>query len=124
MADDLKTLLAESPIAEHFTPYLDYSEQADALNFYFRPEADYSKRLTDHITLFLSIDKNEIVGCRIKGVKAILEDLPNYFHLSHEGVDLSVLFWSFRGGAKDQEVRSTVNQLARAASGMKLAKSP
>jgi len=30
---DLKNL------AESFTPYVDYSEEADALNFYFRPAA-------------------------------------------------------------------------------------
>ena len=69
--------LMENGLASEFTPYVAFSKAADAIDVYFRSDADYSTRLTDRITLFLSIDSNEIVGCRIEGVAEILEDLPN-----------------------------------------------
>jgi hypothetical protein len=112
---DVETLFAEEPVASEFTPYVDYGKEADALNVYFRPDADYSKRLTDHITLFLSLETYEIVGCRIKGVAGILEDLPNYIDIDHGGVKLSILFWSFRGGIEDERIRQAFNELARQA---------
>ncbi|MBX3413717.1 MAG: hypothetical protein KF708_13585 [Pirellulales bacterium] len=118
ISKQLTDLLDRELAASEFQPYLDLSEDGDALNFYFRPDADYSKRLTDHVTLFLSLDKHEIVGCRIKGIRGILEDLPNYVQVSHEGIKLSVIFWSFRGGVEDEEVRRAFNVLGRAASAL------
>ena len=97
-----------------FQPYVEFSKDADALNVYFKPDADYSKRLTDHVTLFLSLDDdNDIVGCRIKGVSDILEDLPNYLHVNHGTVELSILFLSFRGGVHQKHVRQAFNELAK-----------
>jgi hypothetical protein len=85
----------------------------------FKPDADYSVRLTDHVTIFRSIDSDEIVGCRIKGVEGLLKDLPNYIRIDDGPVSASVLFLSFRpfDGA---EVRETFNELARAAKSIKL----
>ena len=110
-SQELMDLLATVP-DKPFSPYVDYSKKADAITCRFKPDADYSKRLTDHVTLFLSLDTHEIVGCRIKGVKELLEDLPNFIRVNHRDVELSVLFWSFRGHA-DCEVRQAFNQLAK-----------
>jgi hypothetical protein len=81
---------------------------------YFEGDADYSKRLNDHITLYLSLETKEIVGCRIKGIAGILQDLPNYIRINHGSVQLSIIFWAFRGGA--EEGSPAINDLARAAS--------
>ena len=89
------------------------------MTFYFRPNADYSQRLTDHVTLYRSIDTGELVGCRIKGIRGILEDLPNFLHVDHEGAKLSMVFWSFRGGV-DDATRETFKELARAAGDISL----
>jgi hypothetical protein len=114
-SNDLIAIFANLPIANTFTPYVEFSEDADALNVYFRPDPDYSKRLTDHVTLYLSLETNRIVGCRIKGVAQILEDLPNYIDINHDGVKLSLIFWSFRGGAENEDVRNAFNELAKEA---------
>jgi hypothetical protein len=71
--------------------------------------------LTDHVTVFLSLATNELVGCRVKGVAGILEDLPNFIKIDHGGAKLSILFLSFRGGARNEEERRTINELAKAA---------
>ena len=109
--NDLIKLLRENPPAETFKPYCYISEEADALTVYFSDAADYSKRLNDHVTLYLSLTTGDIVGCRIKGISGLLEDLPNYIEINHGKVKLSLIFFAFRGCA-EQESQRTINQLA------------
>lgn len=118
MADNLRQLIKSACTSEReFEPYHELSEEADALTVFFKPDADFSKRLTDHVTLFLSLDNpGDIVGCRIKGITSILEDLPNYLRINHDEIELSVIFWSFRGGVDDDAVRAAFNAMAKAAS--------
>lgn len=116
---ELIEFLKANRSAKKFVPYCFLSKEADALTFYFEGDADYSKRLNDHITLFLSLESNEIVGCRIKGVQELLEDLPNYLHVNHGSIQLTVLFLAFRGGA-DKEVSRQINELAKAAAERKM----
>ena len=52
-----------------FSPYVEHSTAADAINVYFNPDADYSVELCEHVTLFRSLETNELVGGRIKGVR-------------------------------------------------------
>lgn len=107
--------LKENPPAKQFVPYCHLSKAADTLTVYFEGDADYSKRLSDHVTLYLSLETDEIVGCRIKGISGILEDLPNYIQVTHGGVQLSIILLAFRGGAED-EASKQINDLARVAS--------
>ena len=65
---DLIQFLKENPPAKDFKPHCYHSKEADALTIYLRGDADYSKRLNAHVTLFFSIDTDEVVGCRIKGL--------------------------------------------------------
>ena len=119
MATDLRDFLADQIGDTPFQPYVAIIREADALTAYFKPDADYSQRLTDHLTLCRSIDSDEIVGCRIKGIKGILEDLPNFLHVAHQGATLSMVFWSFRGSIDDSS-RETFRQLAEMAGDMEL----
>jgi hypothetical protein len=119
MATGLKDFLISQITDNPFQPYVAHSPEADALTVYFNADPDYSQRLTDHVTLYRSIKTNELVGCRIKGIGGILEDLPNYLHVDHQGAKLSMVFWSFRGGI-DDETRETFRQLAKAAGDMPL----
>lgn len=120
---ELMHLLKQNPPAKKFVPYCHMSKDADTLTVYFEGDADYSKRLNDHVTLYLSLETNEIVGCRIKGISGILEDLPNYIRVDHGGVELSVIFLAFRGGTKD-DVSKAINDLARVASERKMILEP
>jgi len=111
---DLRQFLKENQPAKKFVPYCYISEEADTLTVYLEGDADYSKRLNDHVTLYLSLETNEIVGCRIKGIAGIIQDLPNYIRAKHGNVELSLIFLAFRGGAED-ELRNAMNDLAREA---------
>lgn len=114
-SDALDKLLRATPPANQFVPYSHVNNETDTLTVYFEADADYSKRLSDHVTLYLSLETDEIVGCRIKGIAGLLEDLPNYLTVNHNDVQLSLIFLAFRGGA-DEEVSDQINDLAREAS--------
>jgi len=117
---NLDDLLRDEPPAEHFTAYCYRSIEADALTVRLSPEPDYSERLTDHVTLFRSIESKAITGCRIKGVEELLRDLPNYIHVDlKDGVRMSLLFLPFRGSA-DEKTREILNGLAKASEGLTL----
>ena len=120
---DLEKFLRENPPAKKFVPYCYLSKQADELTVYFEGDPDYSKRLSDHITLYLSLETDEVVGCRIKGIGGILADLPNFIRVNHDGVELSILLFAFRGGA-DEEVRTAISDLARVAGERKMVLQP
>ena len=112
---ELRQFLKKNPPARQFVPYCHLSREADTLTVYFEGDADYSKRLSEHVTLYLSLETDEIVGCRIKGVSGLLADLPNYIQVEHGAVKLSVILLAFRGGA-EEEVSEAINYLARGAS--------
>lgn len=118
---ELKSLLEIEPMGD-FQPYCEYSKEADAITVYFKSDRDYLKRLTDHVTLYLSADTNEIIGCRLKGVSGILEDLSNYVTVNHGGVELSLLFLSYRG-IPDEGTRQAFNELVKKAGKMVLQES-
>jgi hypothetical protein len=65
------TFLKNNPPGKKCVPYCHLSKEADALTVYFKGDADYSKRLSEHITVCLSLETNEIVGCRIEGLSGI-----------------------------------------------------
>ena len=112
---EIAEVLRSNPPAEQFRPYCHLDEKADALMVHFRNEPDYSKRLNDHVTLYLSLDNDQIVGCRIKNIAEILADLPNFVRFKHDGVELAIIFWSFRGGADSEHQRNVLKELAREA---------
>ena len=112
---ELMQFLRKNAPTKKFVPYCYVNKQADALTVYFEGDADYSKRLNDHVTLYLSLETDEVIGCRIKGISGILADLPNYINVTHGEVELSVVFLAFRGGAEG-DVSSAMNSLARVAS--------
>jgi len=112
----VEQFLNAHPVNGDFKPHCYISEVGDALNVYFDDAQDYSERLTDHVTLFRSVETNDVVGCRIKGISGILEDLPNYIEVNHDDIALSVIFLA----ARDKETSTAFNSLAKTASEKKL----
>jgi hypothetical protein len=110
----MQALKAELP-AKQFAPYCFISKEADAMTVYVEADPDYSERLTEHVTIYRSLATNEVVGCRIKGISGIIEDLPNYIHVDHDGIKLSAIFLPFRGAATDERARAALNDLAKSA---------
>lgn len=117
----IDSLLGQVEVANVFRPYSRLCRESDSLTFYFKPDRDYSKRLNDHVTLFLSIDGDELVGCRIKGVSGIVEDLPNFIDIKfkHGKTELKILFLAYLGNLDDIG-RRALKDLARASDNLVL----
>lgn len=102
--------------SEGFKPTVYCGEEEDALFFYFKNDPDYRKRINNRITLYISQETEEIVGCQIKGIRSILEDLPYFIAAEHKRFRLSVVFAAFLGTVEDDDSRRAYRELGRAAS--------
>lgn len=111
MATDLDQLFAAPP-AGQFRPYCYRNQGADAFTVFFSDSPYTSKRLTDHVTIYVD-DSNELVGCRVKGISGLIEDLPNYLEVTHNGSSIAVLFLPFWN--PDPNVRRIMKKLAERA---------
>ncbi len=120
MADETKALMSylrSRTISDEFKPCAYYGPEEDAVNFFFRDEADYAKRVNEWLTLYLSIDTDELVGCQIKGVGRVLEDMGHFgIDVTHRRVKLRIVFLAFLSSATDDPVaREYYRRLGKAA---------
>lgn len=111
----IKDLLFSNPPAQRFVPYSFLSESG-ALTVYLAGDADYSEQVTDDISVYRSLDTDEIVGCRIEGAAEVMRDVQRYCHSS----SLSAFLLAYRGGLEG-EARYILNTLARKAMALGLA---
>jgi hypothetical protein len=98
-----------------FQPKPFYSSEGDTLTFYFKDEAAHRERVDDLLTIYRS-EHEEMVGCQIKGVRAILKQLGDFgVQIIDGNVDLRVFFMAYKLAA-DNPPRETIDELWRAAS--------
>ena len=71
-AHELGELLKEG-VHGPFRPEPFYEPATDSLIYYERDERSYAKRISRHLTVFLSVQDDTLVGVEIKGVKASLD---------------------------------------------------
>jgi hypothetical protein len=77
MDDDLTEYLATAEF-EKFEPKPMYSVRGDFLTVFFREDDAYERRVDESLTLYFSESGNELVGCKIKGVSAILKTFADF----------------------------------------------
>ena len=114
--NDLENYLRENAPSGEFSPCARYDEDSDALTLYLSNEPDYRQRLNSRVTIYRSMETDELVGCRIKGVLAVLEDL-GWFDVSIcDGKNtLTILFVAFHGTfATDEQGREAYRQIGEA----------
>ena len=94
MAQDLMTYL-EGRESAGFEPHPYYSPDGDFLTFFFRDDDHYAERVDELLTVYLSMKDGELVGCKIKGVRRILDTLDKFgVEIEDGGLLLSFLFLS------------------------------
>jgi len=74
MAEDLMEYLATAK-CEKFEPKPMYSAQGDFLTIFFRDDDAYERRVDELLTLYFSESANELVGCKINRISALLRTL-------------------------------------------------
>jgi len=96
MADNLMDYLSGQP-APKFSPSLLYSEDGDFITYFFSNAECYGHRVDDLLTVYLSVNGDDLVGCKVKGVARIVGELGSFgMNLNDLDAKLSLLFM---GGA-------------------------
>ena len=120
MADqsaDLIRYIDEHPLTAPFSPVAYYEPEEDALTFYFRSDPDYAKRIDDLLTVYLSLENDQLVGCRLKGIRRIVEDIGDFgVRLTDSRVPLRLVFLALLSSVPDgPTARKLFRELGRAA---------
>ena len=108
-SDDLIRFIDSYKPAAEFRPCAYYGQEEDALMFYFRKDADYAKRINARVTVYLSMDDNELVGCQIKGVRRVLDELGELnLTIKHGKIKLQIVLLAFMERMLEQEETRSV----------------
>lgn len=90
-AELIEYIRSHPPLPE-FVPCAYYGPEEDALMFYFRKAPDYSRRINSRVTVYLSMDDDELVGCQVKGVGRVLRELGEFdVTIRHGKVKLQIV---------------------------------
>ena len=115
MAQDLDEYL-KTHRSQGFRPVPHYFAQGDFVTYYFRDDPCFAERVDDLLTVFLSFDTKELVGCKIKGVKHILQTAGDFGVALDDGeVRLGVFFFVGAALAKNDAQRNRYEQIGRQA---------
>ncbi len=115
MAQNLDEYLATHQPQE-FRAVPHYSAQGDFVSYYFRNDPCYAERVDDLLTVFLTFDTKELVGCKIKGVKHILRTAGNFgVFLDDADVRLGMFFFIGAALAKDEAQRRRYEEIGQKA---------
>ena len=92
MATDLMKYL-EKVRPKRFTPRPYYGHDEDCLTFYFDNAESYARRVDELLTVFLSLKKNELIGCQVKGIRSNLKRLGQFgITIKHGKIRLDLVF--------------------------------
>jgi len=120
MAEDLKSYLAEHK-CQGFNPVPHYFQAGDFITYFSRDDRCFEQRLDDIVTVYLSMDTKELVGCKIKGVKHILQTAGD-FDVTVDDAEVRLGFFFFVGAslAKDEALKSRYRELGNLARSARL----
>lgn len=94
-----------------------YFANGDFVKYFFRNERAHSLRLDDIVSVYLGMESGELVGCKIKGVKHILETAGSFGVLvDGETIKLGLFFFAGAATAKDElqkQLYEKLKQLAK-----------
>lgn len=121
VADFMRELERTEPPA-FVAPQIHYGAQEDSLLFYFRSDESYAHRVDNIVTVFLSFEGNEPVGCQVKGLRRILEsDGCLSVVIRKDGkVRLGLFFHLLAFNAPEPETRSLLVELGQRAKGIEV----
>ena len=101
----LNEFLKENPKGA-FRPWPLYVAEGDSLTFYVKDEESYGERVDDLLTIYKSIQTEEIVGCQIKGVRRKLAELNKFMvTVKSPNLELGLLFLTYMATAESAIAR-------------------
>ena len=111
MEQNLKQYLTENP-CKVFRPVPHYFPTGDYVTYYVKEDRCRAERVDDLLTVFLSNETGEMVGCKIKGVKHLLEAMGTFgFVVENANVFLELFFVMGKSSARDQDQRRRYDEV-------------
>jgi len=111
-ADLMKFLETQTPLGFEPRPY--YGHDEDCLTFYFHNAESYGRRVDELLTLFLSLETNDLVGCQVKGIRKNLKRLGDFgIAIKHGKVRLGLFFHLLAFLAEKPEQKESYLDLSR-----------
>jgi hypothetical protein len=87
---------------DNFRPVPHYFPDGDFLTYHFRDEPCYARRVDDLLTVYLSMQTHEPVGCKLDGVARILRQAGD-FGVSVGDGNVKLGFFLFLGAARARD---------------------
>ena len=117
---DYMKKLEETPPREFSPPELYYGAEEDSLTIYFTGEESYAHRLNNLVTLFLTFERNTLVGCQVKGFRRKLESDGSFaLSIQRKGkLELGLFFHMLAYDVPDVEPRNRLIELGQHAKGI------
>lgn len=77
-----------------FTPTPHCCPDGDSVSYFIKNDRCIAQRVDDLVTVYISMETNELVGCKIKGVQRILRTLGDFGVTVEDdaGIGLSIFF--------------------------------
>jgi len=119
--EDLVEYVEKHP-AQGFSPIPHYFPDGDFLSFYFLEDECYAERVDGLLTAYYSIKTGALVGCKIKGVRHLLDRLGTFGILLQEGPILLAFLFLAAGWhiEEDTPARRICNEILSHAKGVAL----
>jgi len=77
MGESLKEYIKNHP-ARGFRSQPHYFQEGDFVAYYIKEDVAYEERIGELVTIYRSMKSNEMVGCKIKGLKRIMKTLGDF----------------------------------------------
>jgi hypothetical protein len=105
MAQNLKEYIRENK-CEGFTPKPRYCAEGDFVSYFLKDDPCFAQRVDELVTVYHANETNELVGCKIKGVRRILRTLGDFGVSLEDGqLCLSLFFMAASMANPTQEKR-------------------
>lgn len=120
MAKDLKEHLKGRKVKD-FKAVPHYFANGDYVTYYLRNDRCHAQRVDDLLTVYLAMGTDELVGCKIKGVKHILQTAGDFGVRVDDGdVHLGLFFFLGAAWTKDEAKKKRYEELGRMAKNVSL----
>jgi hypothetical protein len=115
MAENLTEYL-QGTACQGFKAVPHYFASGDHVSYYFRNDPCFARRIDDLLTVYLSQDTRELVGCKIKGVRHILDTAGEFGVLLNDGqIRMGLFFFYGAARAEHEEQKRQYEELGKIA---------
>ena len=91
-----------------------YFKHGDHLTYFVKEDRCHSMRVNELLTIYASVKDGSLVGCKVKGVKQVMENLKQmHILVCDEEVSIGLLFVSVAAITQEANTRDSVRDYAK-----------